>query len=162
MQQNQTPQKRKSTIPYQLLIGALVILIYFAVVVYNRRAGDSGTNVVANQNTNSETIPEDGSNSSPYKNGTYTAVGNYVSPGGREEFSVTLTLANGVINDSSVVVESGIPTSVQFQTEFASNYKQFVIGKSIEDLKLTKVAGSSLTPIGFNDAVAKIKAQAAL
>jgi hypothetical protein len=34
------------------------------------------------------------------------------------------------------------------------------VGKNINDLKLTKIAGSSLTPMGFNDAVAKIKMKA--
>lgn len=163
MAKNNIEPQKKSVLPYQILIGALVILIYFAVVVYNRRASDPET--VANQNNNVATIPEEsgtGSATGRYKSGTFTAVGNYVSPGGKEEFSVTLTLAGGIVRDTSVIVESATPTSVQFQQEFADNYEQFVVGKNIDELKLNKVAGSSLTPIGFNDAVEKIKAQAAL
>jgi hypothetical protein len=41
-----------------------------------------------------------------------------------------------------------------------ADYKQYVVGKKIDEVQLTKVSGSSLTPQGFNDALAKIKAEA--
>lgn len=161
IEQNSQP-KRRSMWPYQIAIGALIILIYLAVVVYNRRDSGTGSEVAQNQNTTQSVNSETGGEVNGYKDGTYTALGNYISPGGREEFSVSLTLKDGVVTDSSVNPGSPIPTSVQFQEQFANGYKQFVIGKSIADLKVGKVAGSSLTPVGFNDAVEKIKAQAAL
>ncbi|KXK09170.1 MAG: hypothetical protein UZ21_OP11001000228 [Microgenomates bacterium OLB22] len=44
---------------------------------------------------------------------------------------------------------------------FAEGYKTQVVGKSIDELKLDVVNGSSLTPKGFEDALQKIKTEAA-
>ncbi len=95
-----------------------------------------------------------------YKNGTYSADGAYVSPGGAESIGVNVTLTNGVITDVQVTPKATLPMSQRFQGLFADNYKQYVVGKNINEVNLTKVAGSSLTPKGFVDALAKIKAQA--
>lgn len=97
---------------------------------------------------------------SQYKNGSYEAIGNYTSPGGVEEIDVALTLTDGVINDITVTPKATRPTSKIKQADFAANYKVMVMGKSIDEVTLTKVSGSSLTPKGFNDALDKIKKQA--
>ncbi|MFA4872337.1 MAG: hypothetical protein WC659_00170 [Patescibacteria group bacterium] len=95
-----------------------------------------------------------------YKDGTYTAVGNYVSPGGPEEVGITLTLKDDTIVDTSFEMKAFRPKSIEMQTAFAENYKQFVVGKNIDEVNLSKVSSSSLTPKGFNDALEKIKQQA--
>lgn len=97
---------------------------------------------------------------SAYKDGTYSAVGNYVSPGGAEDVKVSLTLKDGIVTDSTFEAHSPRPMSARFQGQFAAGYKTLVVGQPIADLKLGAVSGSSLTPMGFNDAVAKIQAQA--
>ena len=97
---------------------------------------------------------------SPYKDGTYTQDGAYMSPGGDESIGVKLTIKDGVVVDSEVTPHAERPMSQKFQGIFAENYKQLVVGKKIDDLKLDKVSGSSLSPKGFNDAVEKIKAEA--
>lgn len=94
-----------------------------------------------------------------YKDGTYSAMGDYFSPGGEEQIGVTLTLKDDVIVDASVVSKAENPNSIKFQGIFVSNFKPLVVGKKISDVNLTKVSGSSLTPKGFNDALAKIKVQ---
>jgi len=96
-----------------------------------------------------------------YKDGTYTAIGDYNSPGGANQIKVTVTLVNDNITDATVtsVVAKG-PPSVAFQGQFISGFKQYVIGKNITEVTLSRVSGSSLTPIGWNDAVAKIQTQA--
>ena len=95
-----------------------------------------------------------------YKDGTYSAVGNYNSPGGPEEIGVSVTLKNNLITNASVEVKATRRKSLMVQQDFADHFKPFVIGKNINEVKLDKVSGSSLTPAGFNDAIAKIKAQA--
>ncbi len=97
---------------------------------------------------------------SMYRNGIYSVVGEYISPGGMESIGVTLTLVNGVITDSVVIPHAERPISVTMQADFTANYKTFVVGKNIDEVSLTKVSGSSLTPVGFNDALAKIKIEA--
>ncbi len=95
-----------------------------------------------------------------YKNGTYTAVGKYNSPGGAEEVGVTVTLVNDVITATTFDAKATRPNSVTYQAKFASGYQVLVIGKKIDEVSLSKVSGSSLTPKGFNDALAQIKVQA--
>lgn len=108
--------------------------------------------------TNSNTAPAE--DTSVYIDGTYTATGTYTSPGGKESLPVTLTLEGDVIVDVSVQTPATNPTSQKFQTIFADNFTPLVVGKNIDDLNLTKVSGSSLTPAGFNDALAQIKVAA--
>lgn len=95
-----------------------------------------------------------------YKNGTYSATGFYMSPGGPDKLNVTLTIANDVVTDATVTEAAGDNTSVKYQEKFIAGYKQYVIGQKIDTLNLTKVSGASLTPIGFNDALAQIKVKA--
>lgn len=99
--------------------------------------------------------------SSAYKDGTYTAVGHYNSPEGAEQITVTLTLKSDVVTAASVTNSQTFRSeSKEYQGKFISGYQALVVGKKITDIKLTRVSGSSLTPIGWNDAVAKIQTQA--
>jgi len=114
------------------------------------------------QNSQATTTPTatPTSTTSAYKDGTYTATGNYISPGGAEHIDVSLTLKGGVVTASTVTKGAERPISVNMQTMFVNNYKEQVEGKNIDEINLTKVSGSSLTPKGFDDALAKIKAEA--
>ena len=98
--------------------------------------------------------------SSIYKNGTYTAQGTYDSPAGTERIGITVTLQNDVITAASAVNEANARQSVRYQNAFISGFQPLVIGKNIDQVSLDRVAGSSLTPAGFNDALDKIKTQA--
>ena len=98
--------------------------------------------------------------SSAYKDGTYSATGSYMSPGGEEQIKVTLTLANDVITDATVTSLAYDRTSQRYQKMFISGYKQYVIGKDISAVNLTYVSGSSLTPAGFDSALQNIESQA--
>jgi uncharacterized protein with FMN-binding domain len=104
------------------------------------------------------TVPK--KTASVYKDGTYTATGSYMSPGGEDQITVTLTLANDVITAVSVTPAAGDWTSQRYQSYFASGYKQYVVGQNIDNVNLTYVSGPSLTPAGFDDAISQIKAQA--
>jgi uncharacterized protein with FMN-binding domain len=107
---------------------------------------------------NSQTMPT--SQTSNYKDGTYSAEGKYTVHAGDEQIGVKITLKNGLVTDVVVIQEAKLPMSKTMQADFAANYKPMVIGKNIDTLVLGKVSGSSLTPLGFNDAVEQIKAQA--
>lgn len=94
-----------------------------------------------------------------YVDGDYSGVGSYVIPGGNSSVKVDLTLMGDTI--TAVEVErraSG--TSLQFQKKFVSGIADEVVGKNIDDLDVTKVAGSSLTSGGFNQAIDQIKDEA--
>lgn len=96
-----------------------------------------------------------------YRAGTYTAEGSYTNPGGTSEVTVELTLDHaGTITAATVTPEATGGNSLQFQTQFAGGIAGEVVGKSIDDLDVTKVSGSSLTSGGFNQAVEKIRSEA--
>lgn len=95
-----------------------------------------------------------------YKNGIYTQAGMYTSPAGPEEIDVKLTIKNSIIVKTQLTPKATNLISKSKQTGFAKEYASYVVGKNINDLRLGKIAGASLTPKGFNDAVEKIKAQA--
>ncbi|MBP9751157.1 MAG: hypothetical protein KBC95_04920 [Candidatus Peribacteraceae bacterium] len=95
-----------------------------------------------------------------YKDGTYTATGEYRSPAGNDEIEVSLTLKDGVITAATYEGMAKMGKSKDFQAKFGAGYEAAVIGKSIDSLSLGVTNGSSLTPKGFMDAVAKIKAEA--
>ncbi|MFJ5860463.1 FMN-binding protein [Pseudarthrobacter sp. NPDC092439] len=95
-----------------------------------------------------------------YKDGTYSADGNYVSPNGTETVGVQLTLASGTVTDVKITEHPSNPNTRKFQGEFAGGIADQVVGKNIDDLNISKVAGSSLTSGGFNQALERIRSQA--
>lgn len=105
-------------------------------------------------------VPTMTSTIASFKNGVYTVIGNYVSPAGPETIGVTVTLSNGIVTDAVVEPHAIAPISQKLQGEFIAGFKQYVIGKKIDEVNVGKVSGSSLTPKGFNDAIDKIEAQA--
>ncbi|KRE50420.1 hypothetical protein ASG92_09045 [Arthrobacter sp. Soil736] len=95
-----------------------------------------------------------------YKDGTYKADGTYKSPNGTETVGVQLTLANGTVSAVEITEHPSNPNTRKFQGQFASGIADQVVGKSLDEIKVSKVAGSSLTSGGFNQAVEEIKTQA--
>ena len=104
--------------------------------------------------------PSAGAGTATYKDGTFSADGNYVSPNGTEMVGVTLTLAGGAVSDVQITQHPSNPNTRKFQGEFAGGIKSQIVGKRLDEIKVSKVAGSSLTSGGFNQAVDKIKSEA--
>lgn len=96
-----------------------------------------------------------------YVDGTYTAEGAYQTPESIEQIEVTLTLQRGSITDVVVTGDPQRPDSVRYQGEFIEHIADEVVGRSIDEIDVHRVAGSSLTSGGFNMAVEKIRQQAA-
>lgn len=139
------------------MIGAIVLVVLaliYGIFKYAKKEDSTAVVTPEDQTVNTPTYS--------YKNGTYSSNGKYVSPGGAEEIGVTLVLKNDVIEDVTVQTLATQPVSVKLQKVFADNYKPLVVGKKIDNVTLDKVSGSSLTPKGWNDAIAKIKVQASI
>lgn len=159
MEENSS-QKSNKTMMY---VAAVVVVAVLAFGVYfaQNRVDSQTTGTTSSSGTQNITTPSSGREmGSAYTDGTYEAVGSYVSPGGPREINVSVTLANGLVSDTTFQGGADDPTSQRFQKEFADNYKAMVVGKPIDEIALTKVSGSSLTPKGFQDALAKIKMEA--
>jgi uncharacterized protein with FMN-binding domain len=95
---------------------------------------------------------------SKYADGTYTATGRYGSL--PSSIAVSVTLVDDVITAVTVTPRATDPTSLDYQTRFAQAIPALVVGRNIDDVNLSKVAGSSGTPDGFNAAIQRIKAEA--
>lgn len=102
----------------------------------------------------------DSSSSGSYEAGTYDAEGSYANPSGQSSVEVELTLAEGGAVEDVTVTPQASGTSLQFQEKFASGISEEIVGKNIDELDVGKVAGSSLTSGGFNEALEQIKADA--
>ncbi|MEO9327134.1 calcium-binding protein [Gordonia sp. B21] len=96
-----------------------------------------------------------------YKDGVYTAEGGYISPGGPQKVGVTVTLSNNIIKAVSVDTSLTKGPSLEYQGKFAGGIADVVVGKNIDEIDVHKVSGSSLTSGGFNEAIEKIKKEAA-
>ena len=100
--------------------------------------------------------------SSGLKDGTYTATGEYQSPGGLSAIGVTVTLKGGTISAVKVVPKASNGTARQYESQFASGIGAVAVGKPIEGLQVGAVSGSSLTGQGFEKALEAIQQQAAV
>lgn len=90
----------------------------------------------------------------------YTANADYTSPGGKNTIKVDVTLDGTIIKTVSVSQTTGDEPSKNWIGKFNGGVGAEVIGKDITTLpELTQVAGSSLTPKAFNEAVKTIKQQ---
>lgn len=150
---------------YIVPLAVIALIVIAAVFFFNQNNTQSQSEQITlptgTQQTQEITEPNQAEVvSNEYTDGTYTAQGNYVSPGGPRSVDVTIVLEEGVITDSTFVGGADDPTSQRFQGEFAANYQPMVVGKNIDEVDLTKVSGSSLTPQGFMDAITTIKEQA--
>lgn len=167
-QQNQPETPKSSGAGIYMIGGVILICAGIGVYVFMQKPAVSeavqDTNAAPVVRQTPDITMTQPASSTPdaasFKDGTYTAEGDYVSPNGPETISVTLSLKGGVVTDAQVAGGAQFGRSKMMQGMFIDNYKPFVIGKSITDINLTKVSGSSLTPKGFNDAVSKIEAQA--
>ncbi|MEI6533261.1 MAG: FMN-binding protein [Candidatus Roizmanbacteria bacterium] len=160
----------------QVAIGILSFAIISVVVVgfyfskgfsQSQEATPSKTVVVEVQPTNTEVpnqvIPSSNVPPQPasaYKDGTYVVSGLYTAPSGPEDMSVSVILKSGKIESTDITPKATDKKSLRYQQVFSESYKSLVIGKSLDEVKLDAISGASLTTIGFNDAIDKIKVQA--
>lgn len=93
----------------------------------------------------------------PYKDGTYSASATYLTPGGTEKVDIKVTVASDTV---SAVEFTGHPTTREaetYQGQFEENLDDQVVGKELDEINLSRVSGSSLTPNGFNKALEVVK-----
>ena len=95
-----------------------------------------------------------------YKDGTYSATGSYVSPAGPEQVELSLVIKDDKVVSANFVGKGTNPTTMKLQGLFKAGFSTYVVGRNIDEISLTVVNGSSLTPKGFTDALLKIKNEA--
>lgn len=162
--QNTTDAEKKSGLSMGMIAFGLIVLVAIGALGYKMM----GTTATDTQTTmTQETQLDLSATDTPttmqavsYVDGVYDVKGEYTSPAGPETINVKLTLKDSIVTDVEMTPEATNDKSKFMQAAFEKGYKEFVIGKNINDISLEKVSGSSLTPMGFNDALEKIKVQA--
>ncbi|AKV86097.1 hypothetical protein BMW26_11630 [Microbacterium sp. 1.5R] len=153
----------RTTVPTSVRKSAALVGVAGLLVL----AGCSGTadaedqSTDAGTDTSTESTDSGASTSGDYTDGTYTADGSYQTPETVEKISVTLTVADGLVTEVEVTGDPQARESEQYQGQFIDGISDEVVGKSLDEIEVSRVAGSSLTSGGFNEAVESIKEQAA-
>jgi uncharacterized protein with FMN-binding domain len=96
-----------------------------------------------------------------YKDGTYSADGSYQTPETVEKISVSVTLSAGTVTKVSVTGDPQAAETRHYQAQFIGGIAAQVVGRKLDEISVDKVAGSSLTSKGFNQALATIRTEAA-
>ena len=78
-----------------------------------------------------------------------------------ETITVTVTLESDVVTAVEVTGDPQKSESEQYQGQFIGGIADVVVGEDIDDIQVSRVAGSSLTSGGFNKAIQTIKSDAA-
>jgi uncharacterized protein with FMN-binding domain len=146
-----------------LIVIALISVATAGVVELNKQSSlSSQPGVISSPpavtSTSNSSAP---SSTATYKDGTYTATASYLTPGGTESIRVQVALAGNAINDVQLSQQGDSRESQEYQAAFAGEYQSSVAGKNITEVKLSRVAGSSLTSNAFNEAIDQIKRNAA-
>ena len=108
----------------------------------------------------SESAATGSASSGTYTDGTYEATGQYATPESVETIDVTLTIAGDTVTAVEVTGDPQAAESKRYQSEFIGGIQDEVVGKKLDEISVSKVAGSSLTSGGFNTAVEIIKTEA--
>lgn len=157
---------RTTAVPRPVRAGAavfgvlgIVTLAGCAGTTPEAEAPAGGSSTAPSASSGSATSEPGGSGS--YADGTYSAKGSYATPESVETVDVTVTLENSVITAVEVVGDPQAAESRHYQSEFIGGISAEVEGKNIDDISVSRVAGSSLTSGGFNEAIEAIKSEAA-
>ena len=114
-------ENKKGAVSPIVIIGGVLVVAAIAVIAYYASTRSStASQVPTSPAVNNETSVTEAPSASPYKDGTYNKIGEYVSPGGAEELDVTIVLKDGVVEDATVVSKATRPNSVRFHGEFLS------------------------------------------
>jgi uncharacterized protein with FMN-binding domain len=124
--------------------------------------GTSSDGTSSDPTTAATTDSSSGGSSSDgtFKNGSYTSEASYANPAGTSKLKVAVTLADNKITKIKVTPEATDPTSRGHQADFAGGIAAETVGKRIDALKVSVVAGSSLTHLGFDKAIQQIEDEA--
>ena len=160
---------RTAAVPRPIRIGVAAIGVAGAFALAGCAAADTTTTEPTTGTTatpESSTTPTPAASaseeapSSTYADGTYTAEGSYATPESVETIVVTVTLENDIITAVDVTGDPQKRESEEYQGRFIGGIADVVVGQDIDQISVSRVAGSSLTSGGFNQAIDTIKSEA--
>jgi len=177
-QQTQPQQKKNPVMQWIALLAIIVIIGGLIAYVMSKKTeevseGTSSKTEVAEQipvlpkptptapvPTPTPTPTTPSTQKSVFKDGTYSADGQYYAPSGSESIGVTLTVSKDVVTNVQIGVNAQNGTSNRYQQRFAQTVNSYVVGKKLDQIQLDAVSGASLTTGGFMNALQNIQSQA--
>ena len=153
------PERKVNPIAATIIVIVLVLGVAVGIILLQGINKDDGSSTQTTTTTPRPTT-SDADTSATYTDGEYTETGSYSTPGGTEDITVTLTLADDIVTAVSAKGSATSGNSAQYQSQFLSGYKANVEGKDVDTISLSRISGSSLTSDGFNKALEAIKADA--
>ena len=164
---------RTAAVPRPVRIGVAAVGVAGAVALAGCAASDTTTEPTTDTTAAATATPESSTTPTPaasaseeaptstYADGTYTAEGSYATPESVETIVVTVTLENDIITAVDVTGDPQKRESEEYQGRFIGGIADVVVGQDIDQISVSRVAGSSLTSGGFNQAIDTIKSEAA-
>ena len=162
---------RTAAVPRPIRIGVAAVGVAGAFALAGCAASDTATEPTTDARNCHSRVEHDtdprgirlrgGVGSSTYADGTYTAEGSYATPESVETIVVTVTLENDIITAVDVTGDPQKRESEEYQGRFIGGIADVVVGQDIDQISVSRVAGSSLTSGGFNQAIDTIKSEAA-
>lgn len=151
----------KKAVFIPIIAVALVLVVGVGTLFGNALKNNSGSDTASVSPFGQPAAPPPPAADTKYKDGTYTASGSYVSPGGNESINVKITVKSNNITAVTVTPQGGDPRSQEYETAFAQGIGQIVTGKPLaSQFDVSEVNGSSLTGEGFTQALNAIRSQA--
>ncbi|MBD8219841.1 hypothetical protein IFU40_14490 [Microbacterium sp. CFBP 13617] len=160
---------RTTAVPRPVRIGTALLGVAGIVTLAGCSGGTTTTDAAAPAETSAASAAPSATASAAaggstaagtYTDGTYEATGQYATPESVETIDVTLVLAGDTVTDVTVTGDPQAAESQRYQGEFIGGIKDEVVGKKLDEISVSKVAGSSLTSGGFMKAVDTIKTEA--
>lgn len=143
----------RKLLPVIFIVVSAAALLLFIVTNNNKDESDGS-------DSNNESNNRSNNNASNYSSGTYSESITYDSPGGPDNMTVELTISDNKVTAVNIVEDAGNPKSATYQADFSAAIGGEIIGKEVNDINISTIAGASLTTDAFNEALAEIKAQA--
>lgn len=146
-----------------ILTGVLILITTFS---YSAVTTLGRTDTIVQGETGNEAAREtmpimDGMGMMNYQDGTYEASIKYEVPYGYvESMDTVVTIADGVVTESTVTFDIFNPVSTSYVNSFEQYYKDKVVGQPVADIALSRMGGASLTNVAFDAALEKVKAEA--
>lgn len=138
--------------------GLLIVLVLISFFSFRLKNSPTDSNLAESDSQNlSPAVNEPAPIIQRYRDGIYRAEGSYTSPAQPETISLEIVLHNDTVTAATFFENSTHPTSLLMQGKFKEGFAAEVVGRPLDEINLTVVNGSSLTPKGFMDALMKIK-----
>lgn len=156
---------RQTTVTLIVLVATTLIIGGAVIYKNNNTDIDSVAATTSTPTSSSQSSKTTTSNSAPttsssgYKNGTYSATAQYEAPDGQQAIGLSLTIKDGVVEDTSIDNQASGRESFEYNERFIADYKSQVVGKKVDSLS-GLVSGDSLTLNAFEDALSQIEEQA--